>query len=409
MGSLLGLQTLAFAFGAVVGGRLSDRTGRRRVLLASLACYTVGVAVLAAAHHPATLAAGVALSGLAIGADLPSSLALIAEGSAVRRARGIVISQLLWVSGLGVTGVLGLVLAPLGELAGRLLFVHLLLISVAVLLLRLNLRESDEWTRARDTRDLGATTHEPASTQASAPITRWHVTRNRTDPPAAGAAVPAIAAITAYYALWNLGASTLGQFRPYLWIQVMGGSERGAAALMLLALPIAIIGGIAFARKVDGATRPRWVLLGSMLSALGWLAVSVSPTPIGFVVLVVCFAAGASTSGEAIYKVWVHETVPTLTRATVQGATMAAARLLAALFALAAPSMALAAPRTLFLALFLGQAAATGLAVHLLVRSPLSPHFSGPALRSTAALAALGGSRPWTHRPRRAHGRRLGP
>src|SRR6478735_7459419 len=44
IGVLLGLQTLAFAVGAVAGGLLSDRLGRRRVLLAALFLYAAGVA-----------------------------------------------------------------------------------------------------------------------------------------------------------------------------------------------------------------------------------------------------------------------------------------------------------------------------------------------------------------------------
>ena len=49
VGVLLGLQTLAFAVGALVGGRWGDRVGRRRVLVLALAAYAVGVALLAVA------------------------------------------------------------------------------------------------------------------------------------------------------------------------------------------------------------------------------------------------------------------------------------------------------------------------------------------------------------------------
>ena len=79
IGLLLGLQTLAFAIGAVVGGQLGDRLGRRRVLVASIVLYALGVAVLAGAWDTTTLATGVVVSGLAIGADLPTSLAMISE------------------------------------------------------------------------------------------------------------------------------------------------------------------------------------------------------------------------------------------------------------------------------------------------------------------------------------------
>ncbi|HET9222944.1 MAG TPA: MFS transporter [Roseiflexaceae bacterium] len=79
IGILSGLLTLFFALGAVVGGWLGDRFGRRRVFTASLVLYAVGITALMAALHPAMLYVGVVLSGIAIGADLPVSLALIAE------------------------------------------------------------------------------------------------------------------------------------------------------------------------------------------------------------------------------------------------------------------------------------------------------------------------------------------
>src|SRR5512134_1035271 len=79
IGILSGLLTLFFALGAVVGGRLGDRFGRRRVFTASLMLYAVGITTLMAAIHPAMLYVGVVLTGIAIGADLPVSLALVAE------------------------------------------------------------------------------------------------------------------------------------------------------------------------------------------------------------------------------------------------------------------------------------------------------------------------------------------
>lgn len=359
VGFLLGLQTLAFALGALIGGRLGDRIGRRTVLLASLTGYAAGVALLAIAQAPPALAVGVTLSGLAIGADLPSSLALVAESTHTRKAAHIVATQLLWVTGLGVTGMLGLLLAPLGELAGRLLFIHLLVVSIVVVLLRVNLRESPEWAAAR-----GAERAYQASVVRARPA---HRQQPGIEPnPPQGRVSAAVAAITLYYLLWNLGANTLGQFRPYLWTQLMGGNERGAAALILLSLPIALGGGLLFANKADGATRDRWVWWGSVLTALGWLTAAVSPTPAAFVVLVVCFAAGASVSGETIYKIWVQEAVPTLQRATVQGATIAAARVLAGAFALITPTVALAAPHALFIGLCVCQLAATWTAMRFM-------------------------------------------
>lgn len=52
IGSLLGLQTLAFAVGALFGGRLGDRFGRRAIFTFSLVLYAAGVLLLLLAATP---------------------------------------------------------------------------------------------------------------------------------------------------------------------------------------------------------------------------------------------------------------------------------------------------------------------------------------------------------------------
>ena len=395
IGVLLGLQTLAFAIGAVAGGLLSDRLGRRRVLLAALFLYAAGVATLAAAQGQATLAVGAILTGLAIGADLPSSLALLSEGTPTRKARSLANSQLLWVTGLGATAAIAFALSSLGETAGRLLFVHLLLVSLIVLGLRMNMPESREWSTARHRADghahhavldrgtttvTHATPHDQGASDpvdASGPArpaaaTGGSLSPTPTENTSRSFHIPAaVVAVTAYYTLWNLGANTLGQFRPYLWTQVLGGTSRGAAALILMAVPFAVIGGLMFARLADSPLRGRWVLTASILTTTGWLSVAIWPSQPTFIALVFCFAAAAAVSGEAMYKIWIHDFVPTLSRATVQGTSLAAARVVTAGFALLTPSLARLEPRLVFGVICAAQAAATLIAVQLIARRTL--------------------------------------
>lgn len=398
IGALLGLQTLAFAVGAVSGGLLSDRLGRRRVLLTALFAYAIGVALLAAAHAHATLAAGAILTGLAIGADLPSSLALLSEETPTRKARSLAISQLLWVIGLGTTATFAFVLSDLGETAGRLLFVHLLAVSLIVLALRVNLPESREWRTAHHDAHHGAIdsgdsiVEAPPHDQAGgSPFGAFgSVGPSAVTSAPVGAAPEAITGrsfrmpsvvvvVTAYYTLWNLGANTLGQFRPYLWTHILGGTGRSAAALVLLAVPFAIIGGLMFARLADSPLRGRWLITASILTTAGWLCVAISPSRPTFVALVFCFAATAAVSGEAMYKIWIHDFVPTLSRATVQGASLAAARVVTSGFVLLTPPLARFDPRLLFAVICAASAAAALIAVHIIVRrSPPAPRPSQP-------------------------------
>jgi MFS transporter, SP family, inositol transporter len=370
VGLLLGAQTLAFALGASVGGRMGDRFGRRDVLVGSLAVYAFGVALLAAAGGPWTLAVGVVLVGLAIGGDLPTSLALISEAAAPgHKARAIAYSQLLWGAGTATTGLAAFALAGTGALAARVLYVHLFVVALAVLLLRLRLQESDEWRRAR--RQADATSALPGS----------NVVAHREEGLVAlvrGPAAPAAIALCLYYSLWTLAANTLGQFSPYLWIQVMGGTPRGAAGLILVLLPISLVGAALFVRIVDTPNRARWVAGGAVLSCLAWVGIVLWPTQQVYVALVVLFVLGASLSGEAVYKVWIQELMPTLLRATAQGVTLAVARVLAATLGALTPTLAAVDLRMFFGGLLLANLIVTGIALwwipHFARRSTGRPH-----------------------------------
>jgi inositol transporter-like SP family MFS transporter len=355
VGLLLGSQTLSFAIGAAVGGRIGDRFGRRNVLLVSLVLYALGVALLAAAGGPVALFFGVTLTGLAIGGDLPTSLALISESVGTRdKGRAVAISHLLWVAGTATTGMMAFALADAGVWAARVLYFHLFVVASVVLLLRLRLQESVEWRRARHLADsaLDTTGYMQDSQRAEGFLA---VLR--------GPAAPAAVALCLYFSLWTLAANTLGQFTPYLWIQLMGGSPRGAAALILVLLPLSLVGAVLFVRIVDTPNRGSWVAGGSVLSCVGWGAVVLQPTPGTYVALVVTFVFGASLSGEAVYKVWTQELMPTLVRATAQGASLATGRVLAAVLGVLTPLLARADLRMFFGGLLLASLAATAIAV----------------------------------------------
>ena len=117
LGLLSGLLTLFFAVGAIIGGRLGDRYGRKRVYSVTLILFAVGVGLLAGAVAVPMLFVGVILTGLAIGADLPVSLAMIAEEAPEgKKGKMIVFSGMLWLLGILVPILLSIGVAPLGEL-----------------------------------------------------------------------------------------------------------------------------------------------------------------------------------------------------------------------------------------------------------------------------------------------------
>jgi inositol transporter-like SP family MFS transporter len=342
LGLLSGLLTFMFALGAIIGGRLGDRFGRRRVFSITLVVYAVGVLLLATAPPVFALPllyAGVLLTGFSIGADLPVSLALIAEAApAGKKGRMIIFSGLLWLAGILTTLVLSIAVAPLGELGARIMFGHLLLVAIAVLVGRSTLRESAEWTAAR-----AVTTADDARIDFARVSALFA-------PPIVITAI----ATGLYYAIWNLGANTFGQFGTLIFTTIGGTDVQTASMISLFTFPIGLVGGLVFMRIVDKPkARGIIVALASAVNVIAFaMPLLLGPSVLSLGLLIALFGVGAAFAGEAMYKVWSQELFPTLLRSSAQGITLAFARIVAALFAFVTPTFIASAPATLFLILF---------------------------------------------------------
>src|SRR5918993_2110785 len=83
----LGPNAIGAAVGAVIGGRLGDLFGRKRIYQYDLLVYAFGTLWMVFAFHPSMLFIGTVIVGIAVGADVPTSLALVGE-LAPARARG---------------------------------------------------------------------------------------------------------------------------------------------------------------------------------------------------------------------------------------------------------------------------------------------------------------------------------
>ena len=111
----IGPNAFGCAIGAIIGGWLGDKLGRKRIYKWDLLVYAAGVLCVAAAVNPMMLFMGVFVVGLAVGADVPTSLALVGE-FAPPSARGKLIgfTGVAWSLGPVVVLVLALILAPFG-------------------------------------------------------------------------------------------------------------------------------------------------------------------------------------------------------------------------------------------------------------------------------------------------------
>ena len=137
--------------GALVFGRVSDRLGRRSSFLVVLVLFVAGSLVSACATSVAMLVVGRIVIGVAVGADLPISTALIAEVSP-RRRRGTLtgLMQAFWFAGSLTSVLVAIALfSLLGDDSWRWMLASGAVLALIVMVLRLRIEESALWQRTR--------------------------------------------------------------------------------------------------------------------------------------------------------------------------------------------------------------------------------------------------------------------
>jgi AAHS family 3-hydroxyphenylpropionic acid transporter len=132
-GTFFSASTLGLFFGALIGGRLADSIGRKKVLVASVALFGIFSLLTSFAWDISSLIIARALTGLGLGGALPMVLALVAEagqpaqqngrvasiyattpfGGAVISLLSLLIAATQWRTIFVVGGVLPLILAPI--------------------------------------------------------------------------------------------------------------------------------------------------------------------------------------------------------------------------------------------------------------------------------------------------------
>lgn len=349
VGLASGILTFGIAVGAVVGGRLGDRFGRRPVFTVTMVLIIIGIAALVAAPGFPAILTGAAVLGLATGADLPVSLSTISEvADDTNRGKLLGFSNVLWACGVLISTVLSVFVGDLGRIGGQILFAHIGIVALVVMIARLSIPESQTWLDARAERARGIHTVRADRAGASRLLRSPY-------------AIPFLGLIV-FYALANLAANTSGQFSTYLLVNFAGVNVSTASLVGLTIAPLNFLSYFWFMRIADGRHRFRYFTVGAILWVLGLVVVAV----FGFSVTTYLVAAGLAAIGmgfafETIMKVWSQQSFPTLLRTTAQGTIISVARVFAALLASATPAIAAAGPTVLYA--LLAVVVAVGMAV----------------------------------------------
>ena len=111
--NFISANCLGAAIGAIIGGFLADKYGRKAIYTYNMLVYMLGVLVIMLAVNFPTLLAGFLITGISVGVGVPASWTYISENSETgNRGRNICISQMAWGIGPLIILILGTLLAP---------------------------------------------------------------------------------------------------------------------------------------------------------------------------------------------------------------------------------------------------------------------------------------------------------
>ncbi len=183
VGLAIGITLLGWGIGGLLGGIAADYIGRKRMMMISILGYAVFTGLTAFAETFVQLAALRFITGLAIGSEWSTGIALVAETWPNKaRPKGCGFLQSGFGGGAVLAAIVWAVLAatnPMGNESWRIMFALGALPAFVCLYLRRALEESEQWMRALKDQRWAATTEDAGHTprQAQRPFTLAEIFR----------------------------------------------------------------------------------------------------------------------------------------------------------------------------------------------------------------------------------------
>ncbi|NJM51105.1 MAG: MFS transporter [Sphingomonadales bacterium] len=322
--------------GALVGGRLCDLFGRKKIYQYDMLFYAFGMLFLVFATAPWMIITGSLLVGLAVGADIPASWSLIAE-QAPDKKRGAHsgVAQLLWYLGpvMVLVAFFAIDLMGWGIIGARVVFGHLAVLAIALTFLRSKMAESERWEEAKAQR----------IAEAGAP--RQSDWAKLFQPQY----LKSMVYLILMYGLWNLWAGTNGIFMPLL-LETAGGLPRWVAALLPAAyFAIGIVSILfVFMALSDKMNQRSLFALAAAMQVVGMALPAIFGLSLEIAIIhIVIMGFAAGFGAQSFFQLWSAEMFPTAIRATAQGLTFAVVRIALGIWTFIVPALASADYQTL--------------------------------------------------------------
>jgi AAHS family 3-hydroxyphenylpropionic acid transporter len=314
LGTFFSASTLGLFAGALLGGRVSDSVGRKRVLIASVALFGLLSILTAAAHDIQTLCWTRLLTGAGLGGAFPNLLALVNESSSAHRRNANVA---LAYSGMPFGGAVASLVSMLSlQSHWRLIFIAGGVAPLILLpLLQRVLRESREFERV----------------SGAAPVSTVPPSSQRL--PAAGSFMAILAGGRALPTVLLWVSSFLGLLMLYLilsWLPTLlvgNGFTKSQAAAVQVAFNVG--GGLAallIGQLLESRARNPGIVAAFIAVPLCVLLLSRMPAQLGPVMLIVFLLGCAVLAGQGFLYATAPRLYPTLIRGVGVGAAVALGR-----------------------------------------------------------------------------------
>ena len=322
----LSANALGAAIGAIIGGFLADKFGRKFIFTYNLLVYMTGVLIVMLSMSYPMLLAGFLVTGISVGIGVPASWTYISESSEVHnRGRNICISQMSW--GLGPMFILffGMLLAPGGMLYGpveslahaivgadaakatvevfssRVVFFTLFIVAFIAWTLQRQLEESKEYTAQKS-----------AGNSNSIVDNIKMLFTNTT-------AVKTVTFLAVIYLTWNLVASVMGFFMPHIYETAGGLSNESANMLSCISWVFVVITTLIISFFVDKVSHRFFYIFGLAAALTAWiLIIGGGVSTIGGIWLfTILWGINNGSSVQIFYALWGSELFPAKFRAGI--------------------------------------------------------------------------------------------
>lgn len=344
---------LGAAIGAIAGGFMADKYGRKAIYTYNMLVYMLGVALIMISTSFPMLLVGFLVTGISVGVGVPASWTYISESSETgNRGRNIGISQMAWGIGPTIILILGTLLAPPaangsdaggllfgcvvesiaealtgGEATGaalsvftsRIVFASLFVVALIAWLLQRRLDESEEWKaeKAKEATEKRKGTFSSFGTLFTNKVN-----------------VCAMLFLAGIYLSWNLVSSVMGFFQQHIYETAGGLSNQYANLLSVGQWVIIILTTFVFSMLVDKVNQRLLYFFGVGTGVVAWIIiVTIGINSItGLLVFTLLWGIQAGISVQAFYALWASELFPAKYRAAAQGIMFFVVRGLSALW-----------------------------------------------------------------------------